>query len=97
MLVTREADSASSATAGEERPVYESLICNEYLEDAYPNTPSLLPKNPVERARARIIMDRFNSRFTPHFYRFLVRQARLHASCFWALAGGILAPTDWPC
>ena len=77
VLVTRERGSEGASSAGEERTVYESLICNEYLEDAYPEAPPLLPAAPADRARARIIMDRWNSRFTPHFYRFLVRQARL--------------------
>ena len=76
MLVTREQNGDRDAAAGEERTVYESLICNEYLEDAYHDAPPLLPAHPADRARARIIMDRWNSRFTPHFYRFLVRQAR---------------------
>jgi len=79
--VTREQDGDGAAPAGEKQPgeertVYESLICNEYLEDAYPQAPPLLPAHPADRARARIIMDRWNSRFTPQFYRFLVRQAR---------------------
>ena len=73
MLVTREGDGGS----GEERSVYESLICNEYLEDAYPDKMPLLPAHPADRAHARIVMDRFNSRCMPQFYRFLVRQARL--------------------
>ncbi len=60
--------------------MYESLICNEYLEDAYCDKPPLLPANPLDRAHARIVIDRFNSRCMPQFYRFLVRQARLSFS-----------------
>ena len=31
------------------RPVYESLIILNYLDDAFPDTPSLLPSDPYER------------------------------------------------
>lgn len=36
--------------------LYESLIINEYLEEKYPNPP-LLPKDPVQKAKARILID----------------------------------------
>lgn len=40
------------------KALYESLIICEFIEDAYPeHGPSLLPKDPFERARARIWMD----------------------------------------
>ena len=80
MLVTRESDGGgdeASPMATGEQSVYESLICNEYLEDAFPDTAPLLPADPADRAHARIVMDRFNSRCMPQFYRFLVRQARV--------------------
>ena len=35
--------------------------------------PALLPPHPAVRARARIIMDHFNTQFVPLFYRILVR------------------------
>jgi len=38
------------------RTVYESTIINEYLEEAYP-TPALLPRDPYERARVRMLED----------------------------------------
>lgn len=38
------------------RTIYESTIVNEYLEEAYPQ-PAMLPKDPVERARVRILED----------------------------------------
>jgi glutathione S-transferase len=41
--------------------VYESAIINEYLEEKYPAVP-LLPKNPFQRARARIWIDYCNTR-----------------------------------
>jgi glutathione S-transferase len=36
--------------------LYESCIINEYLEEKYPNPP-LLPKEPDQRAKARILVD----------------------------------------
>lgn len=56
--------------------IYESLICNEYLEDKY-EEPALLPAAPEARAQARIIMERFTSRGVPLFYRALIRQVRI--------------------
>jgi glutathione S-transferase len=36
--------------------IYESTVINEYLEDAFPE-PAMLPKDPYERARVRLIED----------------------------------------
>jgi len=36
--------------------IYESTVINEYLEEAFP-TPAMLPKDPYERARIRMIED----------------------------------------
>ncbi len=36
--------------------LYESCIINEYLDEKYPN-PSLLPKEPGKKAKARILID----------------------------------------
>lgn len=44
--------------------VYESRIINEYLEDAFPE-PSLLPKDPMRRAKARIWVDYVDSYLMP--------------------------------
>jgi len=38
------------------RTIYESTVINEYLEEAYP-TPAMLPREPYERARVRMIED----------------------------------------
>jgi len=38
------------------RTIYESTVVNEYLEEAYP-TPAMLPKDPYERARVRMLED----------------------------------------
>ena len=36
--------------------IYESAIINEYLEEKYRNI-SMMPEEPIERAKARIWMD----------------------------------------
>src|SRR5262245_42596353 len=46
------------------RTLYESTIINEYLEEAYPS-PAMLPKDPFERARVRMIEDTTDQ----HFYQ----------------------------
>lgn len=57
------------------RPLYESTVVLEYLEDTYPgHTPRLLPDDPYTRARARIWIDYVTSRIIPAFHRFLQYQ-----------------------
>jgi len=57
------------------RPLYESTVLCEYLEEAYPsNTPRFLPEDPFDRARARIWTDYVTSRVIPAFHRFLQYQ-----------------------
>jgi len=46
--------------------VWESTVINEFLEDAYPDTP-LLPKDPVARAHARIWIEFCNTAFQPNY------------------------------
>ena len=38
------------------KTIYESTVVNEYLEEVYPNPP-MLPKDPWERARVRMLED----------------------------------------
>jgi glutathione S-transferase len=51
--------------------VAESWIINEYLDDRYP-TPTLLPRDAGERARARALVDFANRFFFPHVYDLLI-------------------------
>ncbi|MCS6925361.1 MAG: glutathione S-transferase family protein [Candidatus Binatia bacterium] len=44
--------------------VYESAICNEYLEEKYP-TPALAPADPGARAQMRLWVEFCNSQFVP--------------------------------
>jgi glutathione S-transferase len=54
------------------KPLFESTVICEFLEEAYPDhgTP-LLPKDPYDRARARIWIDFVSTRIIPAFHRFL--------------------------
>jgi len=57
---------------GESKPLYESNVICEYLEEAYPaHQPSLLPKDKYEKARMKIWIDFVTSRIIPAFHRFL--------------------------
>lgn len=64
---------------GEEtKPLYESTIVCEYLDEAYADTsrhgPSLLPRDAYERGRCRIWIDFVGTRIVPAFYRFCQHQ-----------------------
>jgi glutathione S-transferase len=50
--------------------VYESRIINEYLEDAFPQTP-LLPKDVMARAKARIWIDYCDSYLMPALHKII--------------------------
>ncbi|RHZ53689.1 hypothetical protein CDV55_104909, partial [Aspergillus turcosus] len=57
------------------KPLYESNIILEYLEEAYPvHHPRLLPTDLYEKARARTWMDFVTTRVIPAFHRFLQYQ-----------------------
>lgn len=73
---------ASEAQTGEKRkreegqelkPLYESTVICEYLEEAYPDSgPRLLPQaGPYERAHCRLWIDYISSRIIPAFYKLL--------------------------
>lgn len=57
------------------KPLFESTIICEYLEDEYSDGakhgPRLLPTEPYERARARLWIDHISTRIIPAFYKFL--------------------------
>lgn len=58
------------------RPLFESTVILEYIEEAYPDhSPAFLPNDPYERARARIWIDYVTSRIIPSFHRFLQFQS----------------------
>ncbi|TVY54593.1 Glutathione S-transferase omega-1 [Lachnellula suecica] len=54
------------------KPLYESTVICEFLEDAYPSaTPKLIPSDPYTKARMKIWIDFVTSRILPAFHRFL--------------------------
>ena len=54
------------------KPLYESTVICEFLEDAYPDHGiELLPRDPYVRARMRIWVDFVGTRIIPAFHRFL--------------------------
>ena len=52
------------------RPVYESSVINEYVDEIVP-APRLLPQDAGERARARFWIDFCNTRFMPAYFNLL--------------------------
>lgn len=58
-----------------QKPLYESLVLCEYLEEAYSDQekygPSLLPKDVYEKARCRLWIDHISTRIVPGFYKFI--------------------------
>jgi len=58
-----------------QKALFESSIICEYLEDAYSDeekySKALLPKDPYQRARARLWMDHISTRIIPGFYKFI--------------------------
>ncbi|OIW31211.1 glutathione S-transferase [Coniochaeta ligniaria NRRL 30616] len=55
------------------RPLYESTVICEYLEEAYPDSgPRLLPQgDSYERARCRLWIDHVGSRIVPAWYKLM--------------------------
>jgi glutathione S-transferase len=53
--------------------IWESAIVCEYLEEAFPQK-ALFPKDPGERAKARIWIDWVSSSLIPPFYKYLKAQ-----------------------
>ncbi|MCJ1247798.1 hypothetical protein MMC30_005013 [Trapelia coarctata] len=59
-----------------DKPLYESTVLCEFLEDAFPDRgPKLLPTDPYSRAVIRIWIDFVTSRVIPSFQRFLQHQS----------------------
>ncbi|KAI0050793.1 glutathione-S-transferase [Auriscalpium vulgare] len=85
----------------EGKPLYESLILCEFLEDAFPqSTPHVLPADPFARAHARLWTDHISKNVVASFFRLLQaqesdkRSAALeeHVTALRALAGQVKGP-----
>ena len=63
------------SSGDDEVVVYESLICVEYIDEAFGNNgPKLLPGSPAQRAQARMWTDKLNNEICSQFYVLLLRQ-----------------------
>ncbi|GBF95648.1 hypothetical protein Rsub_08630 [Raphidocelis subcapitata] len=89
---------------GERRVLTESLIINEFVAEGLDCPNPLLPADPFERARARLVIDRFGSKAVPQFYALLLRKdeaeraaarAALDAQLEWLAAEGLSAKGPW--
>ena len=63
------------------RTVYESTVVNEFLEEAYPDPP-MLPKDPYERARVRMIEDTTDQYLRPAVRELVTSQFDSQPPCF---------------
>lgn len=62
----------SVTSNNQSKPLYESTVVTDYLEEAYPeHGPRLHPQEPYEKARQRIWIDYVTSRIIPAYHRFL--------------------------
>jgi len=64
--------------------VYESTIINEYLEDRYP-TPPLMPNDPADKARARMIEEIADAYLAPALRRVFLARYRYEKGKIWRL------------
>lgn len=58
---------------GEQEPIIESLIIADYLDEKYPQNP-LHSKDPLQKSRDRILVERFNDFIRP-FYKIMLPPA----------------------
>lgn len=56
------------------KALYESLIICEFLEDAFPSLPALLPSDPLDRAHARLWIDFVSKSIVSTFFRLIMSQ-----------------------
>jgi glutathione S-transferase len=65
----------STGSAPSQKPLFESTVICEYLDEAYPggalDGDRMLPRDPYERARARLWIDHITTRIIPAFYKLL--------------------------
>jgi len=59
--------------------VHDSTIINEYLEDKFPNTKPLLPRDPVVRARARAFEDYADAYLMPSLFKIFMEMRKPEA------------------
>lgn len=58
----------------DDKVVYESVVCNEYLDDIYTQE-KLTPDDPYRRARDKILLE-YNGKLVTNFYKFVRSQGQ---------------------
>jgi len=58
------------------KPLHESLVICEFLEEAYPDTPRLMPSDPYDRAQVRLAIDLVSKSIIPVFFKVLQSQEK---------------------
>ena len=58
---------------GESEPLIESLIIADYLDEKYPENP-LNSTDPLQKARDRVLVERFNAFISPFYRLFFLNQ-----------------------
>ncbi|OTA91511.1 hypothetical protein M434DRAFT_22394 [Hypoxylon sp. CO27-5] len=75
LAVPVEEEKKGKGKGKKRRPLYESAVICEYLNEAYDDKSKygqgLLPKDAYERARCRLWIDHISNKIIPGFYRFL--------------------------
>lgn len=56
---------------GSQKPLIESNIISEYLDESFPDQTPLFPNDPFEKARQKVWIDHVTSRIIPAYHRFL--------------------------
>ena len=56
------------------KSIYESSVCIEYVDEAWQTGKHLLPSDPYERARVRILSDHISKKVVPPFYQLLMKK-----------------------
>ncbi|KAK4598494.1 hypothetical protein RGQ29_015808 [Quercus rubra] len=51
-----------------DKPISESLVILEYIDECWDNTPKLLPEDPYQRAKVRFWVNYFDHQIVPSFY-----------------------------
>ncbi|ROV99736.1 hypothetical protein VSDG_03136 [Cytospora chrysosperma] len=75
-LVPTLAVPVGAGEGAEKKPLYESAVVCEYLDEAYDDKegkygPRLLPEDAYERARCRLWIDHISNKIIPGFYKFI--------------------------
>lgn len=56
---------------GTQKPLIESNLISEYLDESFPDQNPLFPKDPYEKARLKVWVDHITTRILPNFHRVL--------------------------